>query len=554
MFGTQAIKKYKRSYFDSRFGALKQERERFISLWKDCRNMFLPAAGNFAGENALNDGAEQAKRYRNLLNSIGTFAVERLAAGMMSGLTSPIRQWFRLTTENRSLRDRKDVQVWLYEVENIIRAVFLKSNVYRTLTQVYMEAPVFGQFPFAVVADTDTVIHCIPFTCGEYVISSMRGKEVDTIYYESSMTVSELVAKFGLKNVSQTVKALYEKQCLSNKIDIVHAVEPNLAYDPRNNLDKPYISVYYEKANPKTFLSFNGFSYLPIIAPRWDIIPNTWYGNAPAYRCLSDALMLQRMQKDKIKLVELAANPPKVVPTSMQNVDIAYIPGATFYSDNPNDGIRALNETKVDLNALEALIQQTEQRLEKGFYNDLFLMIAQISRTMTATEVGERKEEKLLMLGSVVDRLQNELLRPLIHITFDIAYQQGLIPDPPEVLQGTDLKIEYISLLAQAQKIMQTGSISSFVQFVASLAQLSPDAVDKLNVDQSIDDFADYIGTPPSVVRSDEGVSAIRQARQEAQAQTAQQAQNQSMIDNAEKLSKISLTGDNALAALIGSS
>ena len=545
-------KPYTRQYFERRLKTLENERNKYLPLWRDCRDMFLPVAGSFDECNNKNEAENKLKNYRNLMNSIGIFAVERLSAGMMSGLTSPVRSWFRLTTDNSDLKDVKVVQNWFYNVENVIRSIFLKSNVYRTLSQVYSESSVFGQAVFAVVEDNESVIRCIPFTCGEYCLSSTKGEQIDTIYRQLHLTVAEVISNFGLDNVSRPIALKYKEGRLSDDVVIIHAVEPNRLYTKTRITDKPFISVYFEKNNKeKPFLSISGFNHLPVIAPRWDIIANSWYGNAPANRCLSDALMLQKMQTDKIKMVELAADPPKIAPTSMQDLEVAYIPGATYYSDSPTNVIRPLSEAKANINELENLILQCEQRIEKGFYNDLFLMIVQITKNMTATEVDERKEEKFLMLGSVVDRLQNELLKPLIDITFEIAYSKGLIPEPPDILQGTDLKIEYISLLAQAQKITQTGSITSFLQFVASLSQLAPEAVDKIDIDQSIDDYADFIGTPPSLVRSDEDVAEIRQARQLAQEEQANQLKQQQTIDQAEQLSKIEMQKETGLTKLM---
>jgi hypothetical protein len=179
-------------------------------------------------------------------------------------------------------------------------------------------------------------------------------------------------------------------------------------------------------------------------------------------------------------------------------------------------------------------------RIRGGFYADLFMMLqnADMGR-MTATEVAERHEEKLLMLGPVLERLHNELLDPLIDITFNKMVSSGILPPPPPELDGTELNVEFVSMLSQAQKAVGTNSVDRFVNNLGVIAQMKPEVLDKLNADEWADAYSDMLGVDPNLITANQEVAMIRQSRAEAQSQAAQaEALNQG-ADTAQKLAQV---------------
>ncbi|MBL1923622.1 phage tail protein, partial [Klebsiella pneumoniae] len=94
----------------------------------------------------------------------------------------------------------------------------------------------------------------------------------------------------------------------------------------------------------------------------------------------------------------------------------------------------------------------------------------------------------------------DEFLDPFVDRTFNIMARRNLFPEPPEELQGTPLKVEYVSILAQAQKSIGISSAERFVGFVGNLAKGNPAALDKLNIDQTIDEYGNMLGVPATIV------------------------------------------------------
>jgi hypothetical protein len=238
----------------------------------------------------------------------------------------------------------------------------------------------------------------------------------------------------------------------------------------------------------------------------------------------------------------------------MRNQKASLLPGDITYVDGQQGqaGFKPAHEVRMTLQELSVLTQETATRVKKCFYEDLFLMLANSDRRqITAREIDERHEEKLLMLGPVLERQNEDLLNPLIDRTFAIMLRRGMIPQAPQEIAGQDLKIEYVSIMAQAQKLIATSGIERFVGFAGNLAGAKPDILDKVDLDQVIDEYGDMLGVPSKIVRSDEDVAKIRMMRAKAQAQQQQLDQMQQAAQGAKLLSETDTRGENALTSIM---
>lgn len=515
-----------RFLLNSRWGQLKNERASWMAHWKEISAYLLPRSGRFF----LDDRNKGWRRHNNIYDSTGTRSLRVLAAGMMSGMTSPARPWFRLNTPDPDLAKNGEVKIWMNDVTMRMRDVFAKSNTYRAFHSMYEELGAFGTGASIITSDFKDVIHHYPLTTGEYCIATNWKGEVDTIYREFEMCVSAIVKEFGYDKCSMAVKNLYDRGTLDAWVTIIHAIEPRGDRDHRKKdaLNMAWGSWYFESgAGPGHYLSESGFTDFPAIAPRWQISGGDIYGNSPGMEALGDIKQLQQEQLRKAQGIDYMTKPPLQVPSNLKNRDVDSLPGGiTFVDAGPNQGIRPQFETKLDLNALLGDIQDVRERIKGSFYADLFLMISgQDDPRMTATEVAERHEEKLLMLGPVLERLQTEMLDPVIELTFQRMMQAQIVPPPPAALQGKDLNIEYVSMLAQAQAAVGTNSVDRFTGAMMNLSQVKPSVLDKFDEDEWADAYSDMLGIDPNLILANDKVVAIRKARAQAQQQAqAQQA------------------------------
>ena len=477
-----------------------------------------------------------------MINNTPLRAARTLAAGMMAGLTSPARPWFRLTTPDPALAEYGPVKEWLWIVEQRKRAILSKSNVYRVLPTMYGELGVFGVTAAVGLEDEEDSIRLQPWEVGSYWGAQDARLRIDTGYRLIKMTVRQLVQEFGYANCSNRVQAMFQNQQWEQWIDVYQAIEPN---DERlvgraGPKSMKIRSVYWEKGGDKDkLLGQRGFEDSPLLMPRWIAEGANVYGDSPAMDALGDAKALQFEERRKAQSLDKLVNPPMSAPTSLRNQRVSLLPGDVTYVDvnQTQAGYRPVYEIKPDIQWQNESISQIEDRINSAMYADLFLMLANSDRRqITAREVEERHEEKLLQLGPVLERMNDELLDPLIDRVFGIMVRRskpfwdGLIdgippiPKPPEELAGMDLKIEYISILAQAQKQVGIQAADRLIGFAGALVQMKqdPSVLDKIDTDQMLDDYNEMLGGSPLALLSDDKVAELRAGR-------AQQAQMQQM-------------------------
>ncbi|HRL05120.1 MAG TPA: portal protein [Brevundimonas diminuta] len=532
-----------------RWGALKTERSSWMSHWRECSEFILPRNGRFLATDR-NKGGD---RTNAIYDNTATRAARTLAAGMLGGMTSPARPWFRLTLTDTELADHQPVKIWLAEVTRRMQRAFSVSNTYRALHSMYEELGTFGTASNTMLDDFDKMIHLYPHTIGEYALATDYKGAVNTQYRQFQKTAGQLVMEFGYENCSRHVQRLWDNSDYDKWVTVIHAVEPRGARDPRklDARNMPFRSTYFEEGGDEDrILRDSGFKRFRCLTPRWSTVGQDVYGHSPGMEVLGDAKQLQHEQFRKAQGIDYQTKPPVQINGTMKSAGANMLPGGATYIDsaNPSGGARALFDSRIDLSYLLEDIRDVRDRIRGGYYTDLFLMLGSMDNArMTATEVAERHEEKLLMLGPVLERLHNELLDPLIEMTFERMLEAGDIPPPPEELDGVALDIEFVSMLAQAQRAVGLNSSDRFIASLGAVAQMKPGVLDKFDEDQWADVYADSLGVDPSMIVGDDRVAIIREERLAQQQQAAAQEQAVQMAETAAKLGSVNTAQPNGL-------
>lgn len=532
---------------------LANDRSSFDPHWRELSDFINPRGSRFL----VTDVNRDDRRNTKIVDPTATLAARTLSSGMMSGITSPARPWFKLATPDPDMMDYGPVKLWLEVVQRRMNEVFNKSNIYQSLPLLYASLGNYSTGAMAVLEDDSDVIRTMMFPIGSYYMANSARGSVDTCFRKFSMTVRQLVMEFGLNNVSDSVKGMWDSGNYESWIEVIHAVYPNIDRDTAklNSKNKPVKSVYYEVGGDSDkLLRESGFDEFPIMAPRWEVNGEDVYGSScPGMIALGQVKALQLEQKRKSQLIDKATNPPMVGPSSLRNQRVSLLPGDITYIDQVTgqDGFKPAYLVNPNTADLLADIQDTRQIINSAYFVDLFMMLQNINtRSMPVEAVIEMKEEKLLMLGPVLERLNDECLNPLIDRTFSIMARKNLLPPPPDVLQGMPLRIEYISVMAQAQKSIGLSSLSSTVGFIGQLAQAKPEALDKLNVDQAIDAFAEMSGVSPTVIVPQDQVEQVREQRAQQQQQQQMVAMGMAAAQGAKTLSEAQTADPSVLTAL----
>jgi hypothetical protein len=296
------------------------------------------------------------------------------------------------------------------------------------------------------------------------------------------------------------------------------------------------------------------------MAPRWFANAEDTYGTAsPGIDALGDVKQLQMMQKRKGQAIEKMVNPPLTGSTQLKSQKVSLLPGDVTYEDvgQARAGLRPIHEVKPDLSHFVLDIQEVQYRIDRAFYVPLFQMLSQGGparggQPVTAREIEERHEEKLTLLGPVLESTIDELLDPLVDRVFGMMQRAGLIPPPPPDLEGVNLTVEYVSMLAQAQKMAQNGLLDRFMQSTAFVASFAPEAAQIVNLPKYQRAYAEGLGIDPSLLRTDEEIAAIQQQQAEAQQAQMQSEQLAQTAQAAKALGETRLDqGDTALTRVL---
>jgi hypothetical protein len=559
----------KRQQYLRRLGQFKNERQSWDPTYKDIRDFIEPYRGRFQSDSETNRGE---RKDQNIINCEPGLDVEIQAAGQVAGITNPSSRWFKTSTPYRELNELKSVKMWCAEVTDLMLQAYEKSNIYDSLHTLYGDISPFGTAVLHMDEDDEEIFRAYVFPPGTYYLANSPRLRVDTCFRELRMTVHQLVKEFGLKKskdgpgVSMQVAAMYAQGNYDAWVNVMHAMQPNgdMQYGQIGARGMKFSSCWLERdaGEEAGFLREGGYEEQPFMAPRWSVVGVDVYGRGPGHRALGDIKALQLVERRELQALEKLVDPPMNMPEHYRDLQVSLRPGAQVYTDGmrPNDGARpALTIDPRAVEYAEARVRAVERRIAKCFHADLWMMLAQVEAgKMTATEAQLRKNEAMLQLGPMLERFHNECLRPMNRRAFNIMMRRGLLPEPPKELLGVELRDEYISILAQAQKAVGIQGIREVTSYALELADAQvklgqpPTALDKIDVDEAIDQYISMVGAAPSIVRSDEEVQAARQARAQQQAQQAKMQQMQQGADTAKTLSQADTEGDNALTRVLG--
>ncbi len=572
-----AVEETKRQRLNKLGAQLRNVRTSYESHWRELGEHFAPRRTRFFVE----DKNRGDKRHGKIINESGMLAARTLRSGMFAGITSPARPWRKLTTPDPDLAEFGKVKQWLSHVNRNMQALDQRSNLYNALPTVFGDLGVFGTPAMAVMDDDDDGIRCYNFPVGSFWLATNQRNVIDTCMREFSLTVRQIVTMFGKltasgapdwSTFSPTLKSYWDRGQYEQQVWVTHFIYPNMDYDP-NKLDaqyKKWSSCYYESAgsivgsmggtyqagNAQGFLRESGMDRFRVLAPRWEVCGEDVYASAcPGMDALASTKEIQLLEKRKSRAIEKQLNPALKGSPALKNQKVSLIAGDITYVDERDGkvGLSPIHDVNISVSDVGQDILQKEDRVNRIFYVDMFLMLAQMEgiQPRNEKEIAERHEEKLLQLGPVLESVNDDLLEPLTDIEFDRMVFLGMVPDPPEEIQGMKLQVNYESIMAKAQKLVGVAGTERFFSFVGNLAAAWPSVLDKVDSDDAVDEYGDMMGVSASIIRTEEDTQAIR-AQKQADAQKQQlMAAIPAGAEAAKNLAGADLSTDNALSRIL---
>ena len=551
-----------RQSLESQLEAARTTRLSFWQHWALCAEMFLPRRYRwFVTANQYSKGAPINQ---SIVDETGVLAARTLASGLLSGLTSPTKPWFKLGLHGIDLAEDTEGYKWLYDCASIMMRVFAQSNFYTSLGVAYHDMAVFGSAAMIQYEDFEDVIHFYNPCLGEFFFISDQRLVINGMFREYTYTVSQTIAEFGVENcpLELQIAARTGGGTKEKEVVICHAILQNkpvsyqfkdLGYTVPKTF--PFYEIHWVKNSPKgDILRISPFKEKPFVGGRWDVTSNDPYGRSPGMDALPAVRQLQIEQRRKAEAIDKMVRPPMVGSVAMKNEPASILPGGVTYVTDPSaNGFKPAFQVEPRIAELMEDLREVQARVNSVFFVDLFLMISQLDTVRTATEIDARREEKLIQLGPVIERFENEVLDPIVHRTFAICARKGLFPPPPESISGREIQVNYISMLAEAQSAASTAAIERVFAFAGNLVGVLPNIIDNLDGDEAIDVYAEKLKIPPEIIRATAVVAQIRQQRQAQEAQQQALASGAALAQGAKTLSETDVGGgQNALQRMVG--
>jgi hypothetical protein len=516
-----------------RLDALKEKRQTFDQHYQELGDYFLPNKNTITRE-----GTNGEKRNLHIYDSTGIKSNELLAGALHGMLTNPSAYWFEFTTGVPQL-DRDDaVRKWLQECAHVCHEILNGSNFQTEIHELYLDLGCFGTAVMAVEEDPVSVVRFSTKHIKNCWLDENNRGFIDTVFYCYKWKPRQIVAEFGTKTPDWVLEK--NKSAPEVEIELLQVIGPNQEYDSNKKLavqGKKFKSCTYIKENDQnqTTLEEKGFDTFPFITPRWSKATGEVYGRSPAMTCLPDVKMLQEMMKETIRAQQLANYPPLLVPDDGIVGTLRLTPsGINYFRGGQGDMIKPLTMGTNLLLSFETL-KDVRERIRDCFYIDQLQL--QDGPQMTATEVLQRTEEKIRLLGPMLGRQQSESARPMIDRLFEIAQRREKLPKAPAILKNNPkIDVKYRSMIAKAQLANEANNITRVFQAASPFIQLDPNARHVINADEGVRYIANLYGLPQELTNDKEKVEQIRAAIDEAN-QAAIQAQQEQQA--AEQVSKV---------------
>jgi hypothetical protein len=534
---------------------MEQDRSSFIDTWLNLGAYFSPRRLRFL----TSDVNRGWLRNIRIIDDTGGQAKDVFKAGMLSGLCSPNRLWFMHSTSDEQLNEDQDVLDWLYEITEITFKTLSKTNYYEEVACLFEDAGVFAGGLVWMAESEREVANFKSLPVGSYSVSHDAEGHVCKLHRQFMMTCYQLLDMFGVRdakgeitnweNFSQAVRTQHDLKQLGSWFYVCHYVRPNQEFEPEapGTMGMPFLEVYYENGMVQEtttgidqtstsseqwrFLRIRGLFEMPVMEAIWEKTGEDDYGTScPGIRSIGDVRQLQAQERRTSQASEKMINPAMQGPSTLKGQAVSILAGTlTLYDQRSGDpGFRPAHEVNLNIQMMDERSDRIRARIEKHWYTPLFMMFqreeGESVEPITATEVREKHEEKLLMLSPFLERMNRGAFTPLMTFMFRVMKMRGMLPDPPAKMKDKEITVGFTSIFSQALAMIEMDKIKDFAAWVAQQAQVFPEALDMVDADEMLRQYAKLSKLPPHLIRSEDAANVIRKHRAQQQ-QAQQQAQ-----------------------------
>lgn len=552
--------KYDRKYYEASLAGLKTERSHLDPEYMDIQRNIAVDTGDFYDPKS-NKTKRNDPYYKHNINNRARGYSKLLASLLVTYMTPPKNRWFDyMLQNNRKLTYEEDV--WLRKCEDITYTHLYHSKFYQVMHNLFYEAAVYGCGAIMMKADNKNGFMFSPLTVGQYWIIEDENGDVIGLYRRFALTLRNIIKAWGYDSLPKNLKDRADNGHLEELHTVMHAVEENANYLPalENSYNKPFVSAYWidgsntgeEKGSD--FLEQKGMTRFPYIIQRWDRYGVNKYGTGIGREVLGDVKMLQSYERDLAKASKKKISPPLKGHPSLKKQEKNVGADGITYTSQP-EGFTSLFNVNYDTQQAIANINRIEERLAGSFHIDAFFAMMTANKTMSATESANRKEEKVAMLGSVIDRAHTEALPKVIEDSFSMLSEGNFYPIPPASIQEENIDINYKSLLAQSMEMTDLSLLERWLQVNNALAATNAEAARIPKILKISEYFASKLGVDRELLHTESEIKQMAQADEALAQQRLEESSSKANLNNAkatQAISQSTTTGEQALQEMMG--
>jgi hypothetical protein len=517
--------------------ALKQRYEELKLLRSNLDHMFIDAQRYVRPNSNEFDHHHTTRKdddSREIFDDTAVWCNQMFANGLASNIIPKSDRWMYLRAKDIPTSELNPQELtYLQKVsDRILHELALpESQFYSSSHECFLDIGAYGTSPVQ-VSYQDGVVNFRTRPLSDTFFDVDSHGRVDTVFYRCYKTARQLLQMFP--QVAD-MQGFDKNRGISSKYELVYTIQPSTdkraKKGGRIGPERPY-TVTYWCPSFKEPLKVDGSSYFTFLVPRWSKLADEVYGRGPAFTCLSQIRVLNKMVKEVLISSEYLNFPTLTAEEDSIMLPMKYGSRQVMFHEagsNPPSPIMAGNQPQYMMD----MIRMYRDTINRSFFVDQIIRQEKKER-QSVTEIQDTRGQMLNQLAPLINRMESEYIGPAIEITYEMLDRAGELPDAPESMQGVELEIAYASPAAQAQYSTRLSDMSAFMRDIAPLAQVKPELMEALNERELFEDYARYRNVKPSVIRSEQELQEIKQGAAEQQ-QMMQAAQAAPQIGGAMK-------------------
>jgi len=499
------------------------------SVWQEIRDYMLPNRPSF-----LSDETPGKKTMDKIFDGTAIDAINVCKAGINGMLTNAALPWHGIEMVNKELNKNPNVQEALLEVNDIMSQEYHSSNFYTNIDGVYEEVIGFGESGLFIGQGKKTALNFQPIPLRQIFTDEDSEGNVDTVFRYYNMTARQVKQQWPDGLSPQMKKSLETTNDSKDKeFKIIHVIYPRSDREmdkkgdyKQDSKNKPILSAYIAE-DEKHVIDEGGYDEMPYAVPRLFLMSGDGYGRGMGWNALPDVKMLNTMEKTGLRAWQKATDPPLVLPDEGYSLPVKTGPGGVTYNSNwDKQGaepkpLYGSGQFQM-LPNFEAKCEQKRNQIREFFFYKQF-RTQQEGQPRTAQEIIQIASENLKILGPLLNRFMEELLKPIIIRSFWILFRANKFPKLSAFMATmggvVDFKIVYLSPIAKAQRLYESQELQNAFSMLLPAAQIKPEMVDNISSDKFYETIAVLYPALRKVSETPTKVKQIRAERAQAEAE-----------------------------------